>query len=198
MAPLMKLAMQERWIYEVVISTYSDGTPHAAPIGVWRDGCSTLEMEIFSGSQTLKNILASACFAVNFPADVGTLFSLLYAPQEMSYGEAREVRAPTLLGCSAVVEMVVARTTVREDRVHITGRAVETCLHTNVRLINRAEGLLLESLILATRIPHLDHASARTAIDQLRENYRIARKVALGSWYESAVATLLQDAETSS
>ena len=58
------------------------------------------------------------------------------------------------------------------------------------RLINRAEGLLLESLVLATR---LERRGAGAALTTLTENYRVVGKVAPGSAYERAMAALLRD-----
>jgi Protein of unknown function (DUF447). len=63
------------------------------------------------------------------------------------------------------------------------------------RLINRAEGLLLESLVLATR---LERREAAAALTTLTENLRVVGKVAPGSAYESALAALLRDLGLSS
>ena len=38
MDQLRRLGLQDRWIYEVLISTFRDDAPHAAPIGVWING----------------------------------------------------------------------------------------------------------------------------------------------------------------
>jgi hypothetical protein len=59
------------------------------------------------------------------------------------------------------------------------------------RLINRAKGLFLESLVLSTRCRLMGWA----AVDQLRENVRVIAKVAPGSDYETAVRELLAKVE---
>ena len=71
-------------------------------------------------------------------------------------------------------------------RVHIDGTP---------RLINRAEGLLLESLVLSTR---LERQETPSALASITENYRVVRRVAPGSDYESALGALLRDLDASS
>ena len=83
MDQLRRLGMQDRWIYEVLISTFRDGTPHAAPIGVWTSGTDKLYMDVYNGSQTLANILDSGNFVANFPADAGMLYAALRAPAQL-------------------------------------------------------------------------------------------------------------------
>jgi hypothetical protein len=56
-------------------------------------------------------------------------------------------------------------------------------------LINRAKSLVLESLILATRIPHLPE---RKPVELLRENCRVVKKVAPGSKYEYVMQELVK------
>ena len=69
MDQLRRLGMQDFWIYEVLISTFCDGTPHAAPMGVWTSGPDELCMDVYDGSRTLANILGGGEFVANFPAD---------------------------------------------------------------------------------------------------------------------------------
>jgi hypothetical protein len=190
MDQLRRLGLQERWIYEVLISTFRHDTPHAAPIGVWTDGADELLMDLYDGSQTLANILESGDFVVNFPADAGMLYAALRAPEQLAFAAARLVRAPVVAGCTATVELTLSRGIPGDDRVRIVGD-VKRVHHAGVpRLINRAEGLLLESLVLATR---LERREAAAALTTLTENYRVVGKVAPGSAYERALAALLRD-----
>ncbi len=190
MDQLRRLGMQDRWIYEVLISTFRDGTPHAAPIGVWTSGPDKLCMDVYNGSQTLANILDSGNFAANFPEDAGMLYAALRAPAQLQFAEAQSVHAPVVAGCTVNAELVLSSATPSGDRVRLVGDV--RCVHriATPRLINRAEGLLLESLVLATR---LERRSAVGTLTALTENYRVVRKVAPGSAYERALAALLQD-----
>ena len=195
MDQLRRLGMQDRWIYEVLISTFRDDTPHAAPFGVWTNGADKLVMDAYDGSQTLANILEGGDFVANFPADAGMLYAALRAPEQLTFVEARCVDAPVVAGCTVNVELTLSSATPADDRVRIVGDVRRVNDVGAPRLINRAEGLLLESLVLATRLDSRGAGAARTS---LTENYRVVAKVAPGSAYERALAALLQDLGPSS
>lgn len=191
---LRALAMQQGWIYETIISTYSDGEPHAAPIGVWTEDLVTLRMDIFDSSQTLKAMLDTERFTVGFPTDAGTFHTALFHPALLVFEEAVSVSAPVVVGCAATVELALRDAIPAPPRVQITGEVVQVNVHTdpsaNVRLFNRAEGLFVESLILSTRLRHLGETTVRKA---LAENHRVIRKVAPGSPWEAKMMELLRD-----
>ncbi len=187
---LRRLGMQERWIYEVLISTFRDSTPHATPIGVWTSGADELCLDAYNGSQTLANILDGGDFVANFPMDAGMLYVALRAPEQLRFTGAQSVHAPVVAGCTASVELVLIDATPADDRVRLVGDVRSVHLDGTPRLINRAEGLLLESLVLATR---LERHGADAVLTTLTENHRIVGKVAPGSAYERALAALLQD-----
>lgn len=195
MDQLHRLGLQKHWIYEVLLSTFRHDIPHAAPIGVWADDADELLMDVYDGSQTLANILEAGHFVANFPVDVGMLYAALHAPQRLAFAEARLVHAPIVAGCTATVELTLSGATPGGGRMRIVGDVKRVDLAGTPRLINRAEGLLLESLVLATR---LERREAAAALTTLTENYRIVSKVAPGSAYESALAELLRDLAWSS
>ena len=190
MDQLRRLGMQDRWIYEVLISTFRDGTPHAAPIGVWTSGSDKLSMDVYNGSQTLANILDGGDFAANFPVDAAMLYVAPRAPALLQFAEAQDVHAPIVAGCTATVELVLRSATPGADRVRLVGDVRRVHHDGTPRLINRAEGLLLESLVIVSR---LKRRGADAAMTTLTENYRVVRKVAPGSAYERALAALLRD-----
>src|SRR5450756_1901634 len=170
MDQLRRLGLQDRWIYEALISTFRHDTPHAAPIGVWTNGADELLMDAYDGSQTLANILEGGHFVANFPVDAGMLYTALRAPEQLAFAEARLVHAPIVAGCTATVELALSCATSGGDRVRIVGD-VKRVHHAGApRLINRAEGLLLESLVLATR---LERRGLAAALATLTENYRV-------------------------
>lgn len=190
MDQLRRLGMQDFWIYEVLISTFCDGTPHAAPMGVWTSGPDELCMDVYDGSRTLANILGGGEFVVNFPADAEMLYAALRTPGELRFAEAQGVHAPVVAGCSADAELVLTSATPGGDHVRLVSDVRRVHCDETPRLINRAEGLLLESLVLATRLERL---GASAALTTLTENYRIVGKVAPGSAYERALAALLRE-----
>jgi hypothetical protein len=189
MDQLRRLGMQERWIYEVLISTFRDDTPHAAPMGVWTSGADRLCLDVYNGSQTLANILDGGSFAANFPPDAGMLYTALRAPEQLQFAEAQGVHAPVVAGCTFNVELVLISSAPSSDSVRLEGDVRHVSRVGTPRLINRAEALLIESLVLATRLER----RGAGAVTALTENYRVVRKVAPGSAYERALAALLED-----
>lgn len=189
METLHALPLRKGWIYEAVVCTFSGDAPHAAPFGVWTDDHATLELDMYEGSETLANVLAGRELVVAFPSAATTLFEALFAPQRLSFGHAATVRAPTLDDAVATVELVVHDTAPTEGGTHLSALPRRTHLAAEeVTLLNRAEGLLLESLVLATRLERLGAAAVLPA---LTENLRVVRKVAPGSPAEAALTELL-------
>jgi hypothetical protein len=190
-----RLGLQQRWIYEALISTFYHGIPHAAPIGVWVHGTDDLRMDVYDGSRTLADILEVGQYAANFPADVCALYAALRAPEQLSFEPARCVCAPVVGGCTATVELTLSSATRRGEKMRLVGEVKCVYGAGPPRLINRAEGLLLESLVVATRPERLEPGVALAA---LTENRRVVSKVAPGSAYERALEALLRDLERSS
>ena len=195
MDQLRPLGLQERWIYEVLISTFRHGVPHAAPIGVWTDGPDELQMDVYEGSQTLRNIVEDRHFVVNFPGDAVPMHEALHSPGRLTFAEACCVPAPVVVGCTAVVELAVCRVSPEGERARVVGAVRHVRVSGSPRLINRAEGLLLESLVLVTRLEHLDPSAV---LATLMDNHRVAEKVAPGSVYERALAALVREISASS
>ena len=63
----------------------------------------------------------------------------------------------------------------------IGAEIVDIQIWDEIKLINRAEGLVIESLIQATRLAHLP---GRRNEDALKENFRVIAKVAPDSTYQ--------------
>ncbi|NLT93332.1 MAG: DUF447 family protein [Actinobacteria bacterium] len=175
---LRQLGLRPGWIYEAVVCTSLEGRPHAAPAGVATDDCRSLRLDLYDTSRTLGALLSSGVFVCDLPAGADTLFRALYAPEELTFARASRIDAPRLADSAATIELVVVSTAPRGGLTRVRARVVAVTRHTDVRLINRAEPLLVESLILATRIRL---AGRETTLAQLDENLRVAEKVAPGS-----------------
>lgn len=188
MDALDALPLRKGWIYEAVVCTFSGASPHAAPFGVWTDDGAHLELDMYEGSRTLANVLAVRELVVAFPPDVPTLSRVLFEPERLTFADAATVRAPALAGAPATVELVVSDTTPIAGGTHVTAAPCRTTAVPQVPLLNRADGLLLESLVLATRRERL---GAAAVVPRLAENLRVARKVAPGSEAERALAALV-------
>lgn len=189
MERLSPLGLTPGWIYEALVCTYLDGSPHAIPVGVWTDDLRTLRMELYRSSGTLSAVTATGACVAELPADADMLFTALYAPEELRFGRAREVQAPCLPDASASLELTLTAATPRGSTVLLDVDVERITVRRPVRPINRAEGLLVESLILATRADRLGRAET---LARLRENRRVVAKVAPGSPYAAAMARLLQ------
>ena len=188
MKRLEKAGMQKNWIYETIVTTFCDKNPHAAPFGVWTEDFDTLNMLIYKGSRTLENIIRQREFAVNLIADMSVFHKSLFNKEEIVYENSKQINAPLLKDSSATVELKLKRIEEKENKFHINGEVVDIQTGNKVRLINRAENLVLESLILATRIPYLNK---RRTEEDLMENYRVIRKVAPCSEYRKIMEKIL-------
>lgn len=188
MARLEELGLRDQWIYEVLVSTFHADAPYAAPMGVWSPRPDTLAMDAYAGSRTLANIIETGQFVANFPPDVDMLYTALYAPERLAYQTASSLHAPTLSACAAHVELTLASAVGDGEKVRIIGDVKSVRREPGVRLINRAEGLLLESLVLATRA---ERRGSAATLEALIENHRVVAKVAPASDYERELAALI-------
>ena len=77
----------------------------------------------------------------------------------------------------------------KPNRFHLKSVPVNVEVSGPVKLINRAEAIVMESLILATRLSYLPGQTAR---ESLKENHRVVGKVAPGSQYEKILGKLVE------
>ena len=181
MKRLQKIGMQVNWIYEVIVSTSNAGIPHAAPMGIWSADLETLNMAIYQGSVTLKNILEEKEFAANFVDDVSIYYESLFNKSNIDFRQLTHMNVPVIKDSCATIACTVKDIEEKKNRFHIESEIVDIRIGGDVKLINRAEGLVIESLIQATRLHRL---SGPRKGDALKENYRVVRKVAPDSAYQ--------------
>jgi hypothetical protein len=194
MNPLDGLGLQRSWIYEVVVTTLSHGKPHAAAMGVWTDDFQTLRLDVYEGSRTLEAILSGGHFVANFPRDATVLAAALSPQGGLGFVPAATVASPRLRDAASVVELTLRASTRGADRIRVTGDPVHVALGAEPRLINRAEGLLLESLVIASRI---GRHNTEATVAALVESRRVVHKVAPGSSCARAMDELLRDVRES-
>ena len=189
MRALDQLGMEKNWIYEVIISSIGDEIPHAAPFGVTTRDFNYIQIEMYKGSNTLRNILANGEFAVNMVVDPVIFYNALFAKDKIKYSSAKRIDTPVLYGSPASIEAGIIDTIDTKQKIMIKAKVVHIHLHNKSEWINRAKNLLFESLILSTRIPHFPEGKAEVL---LRENYRVIKKVAPSSDYEFIMQELLK------
>jgi hypothetical protein len=174
MKRLEEIGMKKNWIYEVIISTFHVRVPHAAPMGIWSEDFDTLNMAIYKDSKTLENIIKTKVFTANFVDDITIFYESLFDKESITYKHSKQINTPVIKDSSAIIECKVKHIAKKENRFHIRAKIVDIRIWDEIKLINRAEGLDLESLILATRLPHLPD---RRIEETLKENFRIISKV---------------------
>lgn len=186
---LHRLGLRRHWIYEALVATTTPHGPHASPTGLWTDDGRRLRMDLYPSSSTLTALLATGECSADFPADAHELFVALHEPETLAFSPARTLGAPLVAGASAALELKVTDTSPHGDVTRVTAAVAAVHESGPLHLINRAEGLLLESLVLSTRVEIL---GARAVTDALGEHLRVVNKVAPGSKWADDLETLLR------
>jgi hypothetical protein len=181
--------MKNNWIYEVIVSTLHVRVPHAAPMGVWSEDLDTLNLAIYRGSKTLENIKKNKEFAVNIVNDIKTFYESLFNKENIAYAPSNQINAPIISDASAIIESKVTHIAQKENRFHIKAEIVDIRIWNKIILVNRAESLVLESLILATRLHHFPD---RKIEEILKENFRVIAKVAPDSMFEHVMENIMK------
>lgn len=180
------------WIYEVILSTYSNDVPHAAPFGVNPIDSKHVRLSIYKGSHTLENILKHRQFTINVVEEMDIFYNALYARDKLEYTPALNIEAPVLKDAAAHIEVTLKSAVSGPLQVVIEAEVEHVQVSDPCIPINRAKNLLLESLIVSTRISHLPPGRAS---ELLKENYRVIKKVAPGSNYASIMRELLAESD---
>jgi len=189
MSTLKQLGIKQNWLYEVVITSLDNNAPHAAPFGVKTTDFKIVFIEMYKGSNTLRNVLTNKEFVLNTVTDPTVFYDALYAREKIDFGFAKMIIAPVLTDSPASIEVRLKNAINKEQSYMIEAEVVYIHIRKRKELLNRAKSLVLESLILATRIPYLPE---RKPEELLRENYRVIKKVAPGSKYEHVMQELLK------
>ena len=182
--------IQHGWIYEVIATTSGECGPHAAPIGILTPDGATLKAELYKGSTTLANFLRNNILGLNLVHDPVQLHDALYRRERLHFtgaaGEAAGV--PFLKDADAWLALRPARGPETEKTMILTATLAWWRAFGPVSLLNRAPGLLLESLVLSTRRHILPPDEFR---ERLLENARVIAKTAPGSAQAAAMEDLL-------
>jgi hypothetical protein len=188
MGTLKKFGFLKDWTYETIISCFTQGSPHAAPFGVKTRDFERIVIEIYKGSTTLASVLEHDEFVVNLVDDPGLFYDTLYGKENIKFGSAEKVKAPWLLDAKAHMECRATSIIENEQQFLIEADIVDIHIRNSLPLINRAKGLVMESLILSTKIPQVPEGQVRTLMSEYR---RVIQKVAPGSKYESVIQALM-------
>lgn len=181
------LNMMDNWIYESILCTGIGPKTNLAPIGVRKKG-DDLMLDLFMGSRTQKNLELHPDFSINFPPDAGHFYLALQDSASLATKSASEIRALLLADAPLAIEAQVKNALSMGEKQRVFAR--EVCRHVRgkARLYNRAEPLLLESLIVWTRRKIMPTSQLE---EILLENQRIINRVAPQSQYVHQIASLV-------
>ncbi len=179
MKTLKSLGFQKNWTYETIVTCYSDTlTPHVSTFGLISPDLKKIVLEIYEGSKSLSFILNKKDFVINLLSDPIIFYQALYDKENLRFIKPENVNAPVLANAETYIEARLQKTQEKEHRQTIHAEIVNIHSSKKPVLINRADHLLLESIITATRIHYLPEGKPE---ETLKDNYRVINKVAPGS-----------------
>lgn len=182
---LERIDFKKNWIYETIVTTIDGKRNNAAPIGICTKNFYEIEFEMYKNSQTCKNVLATNELVVNFVDEPEIFYDALCAKGKVEYKKAKKVFAPVLREADSWLELKVKRSKKDDKTIKICAEIISyTIKKKPVKLLNRAKFLTIESLIKATKVPFKRN--------EIEEDLRVIKKVALDSEYEKIVNKILR------
>jgi hypothetical protein len=194
---LEKLKMIPNCIYETIFTTYNnDFTSNAAPMGISTPDMKKLVSNIYSSSQTYRNILEKKCAVINITNDVLFFYQTSIDKKSLEgetkiFKKSKNIAAPILISASAYIEATVDNIQkIDENRFKIifnikNAEIVDPCASP----ICRAPNLILESIIHTTRIETYKREGetkrAEQLIDQVKNYRELINRIAAGTKYEA-------------
>jgi uncharacterized protein len=188
MATLSDFGFKKGWTYEAIISCFNGDMPHAAPFGIKLTDMNTVQLKIYKSSNTLASLLSADEFVINLIDSTTYFYNSLFEMEKLSFTEVKNIKAPVIKDCPAYIEAKVTGNEEKKQSYIIDAEIISTTINKTPVLFNRAEGLVIESLIIATRIKYLPDGEA---LKILKENYRVIKKVAPDSEYIETMEKLL-------
>ncbi|MEM3587395.1 MAG: DUF447 family protein [Candidatus Jordarchaeaceae archaeon] len=182
---LEKLKMIPNCIYETIFTTYnSDFTPNAAPMGIITPDMRNIVANIYSSSQTYRNILERKCAVINITNDVFLFYQSLIEKRSLEkeanlFKKSKKIAAPILISASAYIEATVESIKkIDGNRFKIffsvkDAEIIDPC----ATPICRAPNLILESLIHLTRIETFNRSGETKKAEQLIEQVKSYREL---------------------
>ena len=185
--------LKKDWIYETIVSSYHEGKPHAAPMGICTRDHESLTLEIYKSSATCASILLKKAFAINFTGDISLFYDAVYRKDALLYGMCKKADAPFLAQADAYFEIEVAGSEDIGDRARFNGKIVAYShgkKDGGIKLLNRGEALALEALIAASKIPNASAGEKEALYGEIKRISRVVSRVAPGSAAEELACGL--------
>ncbi|HIE34449.1 MAG TPA: DUF447 family protein [Candidatus Altiarchaeales archaeon] len=187
------LNLKKGWIYECIVTTYGNGRENAAPIGITTQDMETIIMDIYKDTETCRNILKNKEFVINIISNVDAFHESILEEEKLEYIKSKNVNAPILRNSNSYLEMTVINAENSDDRIRFTSEIVNLRIRGDIRLINRAECIVLESLIIATKLPYVTGERWEFLKENLEENYRIICRIAPNSKFQKFIEKLIHE-----
>ncbi|MBQ9026372.1 MAG: DUF447 family protein [Methanobrevibacter sp.] len=181
---LSQIGMLKGQQYETIITTMDDeGNLNAAPIGVICRGNDKVMCRIFKGSQTLENIISQKEFVVNICENpllfTWSLLDNLKKEDFMPDNSIKDIDCYFKCEVTSLKEAVKQSDPIKKksQAIVIKANVVELIIKRPVKVYNRAFGYVLESLVHMSRIDIVDDNQRKYYLNQLKEAYRVVKKV---------------------
>jgi len=191
---LKKLKIIPNCVYETIFTTYDRSSkPNAAPMGISTPDMEKIVAKIFTSSQTYRNIKEKRCAVINITNDIALFYRASLDKKSLEkeiFKPSKVVNAPILVSASAYIEVTVdSMQKIDEDRCEVVfsvknAEVIDSCATPACR----APGLILESIIHATRIELYNlkglPEEAKPLVDQVKSFREIISRIAKGTTYE--------------
>ncbi|WP_297981849.1 DUF447 domain-containing protein [uncultured Methanobrevibacter sp.] len=199
---LKKLGMEKGQQYETIITTVNkDGKSNTAPFGLRVLDKDKIQLGIFEGGNTIKNLQENNEFIVNVSSNpiMFTLASINTIPEEhitRIKKEDKELAYFTETDAYFICEIESIKAGLRKDQInestryHIKANVKEICINKKCpKVINRGIHALIESLVNYSRINIVNEEMQEYYIERIKESERIIKKV--GSAEEKEAINIL-------
>ena len=156
------------FILESIVTTYnSDGTTHAAPLGVWADDAAHPVLAPFKPSRTLDNLVREKIAVINCTDDVRVFAGCVLRRHTPPLCPSDRLPVERLAGSLSHREVEV--TGIEDDKLRprLHCKVIHEQTHAPFRGFNRAQAAVVELAILVSRLDRLAPEKVRAEIEYL-------------------------------
>lgn len=151
-------------IIESIISTLNneDGKVNFAPIGVHIDDhefdfarIEEVDLCLYKGSQTFSNLYTTSEGVINLTDDILAFVETALFSRELPSSPSKLVSAPRMAGASAIFEFSIVSFDDETEPARVRGKILYREVYNGFKGFCRAQGIVLEAVIMATRLKHI-------------------------------------------
>ncbi len=207
MTKLTDLGFSKDTIFEVILSTYNcDGTPNAAPMGVFMQDPQTINLDLYNSSQTSRNLKTNKYAVINITGNIDIFYKTTFKETNQDgkllqewFEKSESVNAPKLRFADATIDISIANIEpVGSDKTKFSCN-VERINSANIcpQVYCRAKALTLEAIIHATRVKAFvnvekEQINVNKLLASIEDSKNVVNRVAPNSIYSAVMADLMQ------